>query len=301
MDFPRFYGHIPSPPPPGSPLAYNEATIIGLISQIFSLLLRVGHIADVSDIVYPPEGGIHESLDLGLCAELNLDPAVISLLQHMPYFADGGISAQFAPGSYLPTYIHDGVLPASRKIGGLPDWQPGNVNARPPTLRPQDVVLLYQIDPDDMGETWVLDTEANTIRRYCLSTAAPGLDTVQRAFPSDYEPEHPEQPRHYRNAPALHAPTVLASYVDDLRSLLMMPGFEINALSVVFVYDYPETEEVRRRLLEDYGWPDEFREEDWAREKDDVWEEVRQWVYEHYGDDDAGREQIAFRYIPPWL
>lgn len=307
MEFPRFKGLITATPPPDSPLAYNEDTIVNLILQILTLHTRIRHI-EPGELVYPtlanPTDGVarHQNLDLALCNdELHLSPRVTSLLGRIPYFYGGGSGPQIAFGSFLPDYLNPDVLRASRRINGLPPWFQTNEEELYEFLRPHDVVLTYAIDPDDMGETWVLDTEANSIRRRCYSNGCPSFDKFRQAFP-DYQPELPDEPDHYRNAPALHAPTFLAGYVDDLRSLLFLPGWEMNWREVCFAYDYPESTEVRRRLIDEYGWPGEaFREEDWARDRERVWEEENQRSHDLYGDRQEGFELPAMRYIPPWV
>lgn len=310
MDFPRFNGIIAAPPPPESPLAYNEDTIVGLILQILTLLTRIRHIQP-GELVYPAlaesPGGTsrHANLDRALCNdELHLSPRVTSLLGRIPYFVGGGSGPQIAPGAFLPDYLDTKVLRASRRLVGLPPWL-NNIdddNGGGEALRPHDVLLTYSIDPDDVGETWILDTEANTIRRRSvLASLDPDPETVRRAFPA-YAPERPDEPGSYRNAPALHAPTVLAGYIDELRGLVLMPNWEMNGGAMCFAFDYPETAEVRRRLMEEYGWPGEaFREGDWARDWEAVWDEVEQWSSETYGDGQEGYEPLAVMYVPPWV
>lgn len=307
MDFPRFNGIIAAPPPPDSPLAYNEDTIIGLILQILTLLTRIRHI-EPGELVYPSPaqspGGVsrHANLDQALCNdELHLSPRVTSLLGRIPYFIGGGSGPQLIPGSFLPDYLDTSVLRASRRLCGLPTWL-SNIDGDGEELLPHDVLLTYSIDPDDVGEMWILDTEANTIRRRTmLATPDPDIVTKRRAFPA-YVPERPDEPGSYRNWPALHAPTVLAGYIDELRELLLLPGWDMNWREVCFAFDYPEAAEVRRRLLEEYGWPGEaFREEDWARDHEKIWDEVKDWAYQTYGDDMEGYEPLAMRYTPHWL
>lgn len=307
MDFPRFNDIIAAPPPADSPLAYNEDTIVHLILQIFTLLTRIRHI-EPGELVYPspaqsPDGiSRHANLDLALCNdELHLSARVTSLLGRIPYFFGGGSGPQIIPGSFLPDYLDTSVLRASRRLRGLPTWLEDD-DGGGEALQPHDVLLTYGIDPDDEGETWILDTEANTIRRRAFySTLHPDPETVRRAFPN-YVPERPDEPRSYRNWPALHAPTVLAEYVDELRDLVLLPGWEMNWREVCFPFDYPEAAEVRRRLLEDYGWPGEaFREADWERDREAVWDELKEWSFETYGGGLEGYEPLAMRYRPPWI
>lgn len=307
MDFPRFNGIIATPPPADSPLAYNEDTIVGLILQILTLLTRIRHV-EPGELVYPPQAqsvsdvSRHPNLDQALCNdELHLSPRVTSLLGRIPYLSEESADPQVIPGAYLPNYLDAKVLRASRRLAGLPPWLRQNYD-NGEALRPHDVLLTYSVDPDDVGEMWVLDTEANTIRRRTMiTTPDPDPATIRRSFP-DYVPERPDEPDSYRNWPALNAPTVLAEYVDALRGLVLLPGWEMNGRAICFAFDYPESAEVRRRLLEEYKWPgEEFREADWARDWEGVWEEVNEWSYETYGSDQQGYEPLAVRYSSPWL
>lgn len=155
---PRFRGHISSPPPPGSPLAYNEDTIVRLILSIFNLLIRIGHIRTLS-LVCP--GDPRYQINEALCAELNLDRRVTLLLKRLPFYAEAGHSESImiAPGSFLPNYLDPEHLRQGRHLFVLPGYaqpEPGW-----PGLRPQDVILLYNIEFDRLSETWILDTEAS--------------------------------------------------------------------------------------------------------------------------------------------
>lgn len=162
---PRFRGHISSPPPPGSPLAYDEDTLATLIFSIFTLLVRIGHIRTL-DLIFP--GDPRHNIDEALCAELNLDARVISLLKRLPYFAQPGYSESImiAPGSFLPNYLDPEHLRQGRQVYALPGYAEPEPNW--PGLRPQDVVLLYDIDFDQFSDTWILDTEASMFYRSAI-------------------------------------------------------------------------------------------------------------------------------------
>lgn len=155
---PRYRGHISSPPPPGSPLAYDEDTLITLILSVLYLLTRIGHIESL-DLIFP--GDARHNIDEAICAELNLDARVISLLKRLPYFAQPGYSESImiAPGSFLPNYLDPEHLRQGRQIYALP----GYAEPEPdwPSLRPEDVVLLYNIEFDQLSDTWISDTEAS--------------------------------------------------------------------------------------------------------------------------------------------
>lgn len=168
---PRFHGHIAAPPPVGSPLAYSEDVIVNLIIQILTLLMRLGHV-NRNDFVFPPEGG--HILDEALCIELNLAPSVVSLLRRLPYFSKTSFSecVQIWPGSFMPNYLDPSHLRLSRRILDLPGT---NIETTEPVLQPQDVILLFQIEAD-LGENWILDTQASKYTFISYIMGSPALD-----------------------------------------------------------------------------------------------------------------------------
>lgn len=125
---------------------------------IFNLLISIGHL-EMSDLVFP--GDPRHNIDEVLCAELNLDARVISLLRRLPYFAQSGFSEaiMIAPGSFLPNYLEPEHLRQGRQIYALPGY--AELEPDWPSLRSEDVILLYNIEFDQLSETWILDTEAS--------------------------------------------------------------------------------------------------------------------------------------------
>ncbi|KAK4102593.1 hypothetical protein N658DRAFT_523153 [Parathielavia hyrcaniae] len=227
------------------------------------MLILIGHIKP-ERILFAPPGGSHPDIDEAVyCTELGLAPRVVSLLKRLPYWASSEFVewAETRPDSYLPNYRDPEQVRRSRRVCGLPigiNPLAGLVDA---PLRPGDVILFFERE----GETWILDTEANTIRR--RDNAATMLDQIRQQYP-DYVPEFPDETNHYRNRPALHAPTVLADYVEDLRRLVVMPtgGLGTIEANVVSTDWNPGVAEVREALLQQYGWPDAFRAQEWRRE-----------------------------------
>lgn len=126
---------------------------------------------------------------------------------------------------------------------------------------------------------WLNDADGgkDTIRR--SDNSAVVLDHIRQEFP-DYVPEFPEELNHYRNRVALHAPTVLADYIDDLRRLDFMPtgGLGTGEATVVSTGWEPGMAVVRDALLQRYGWPDEFRAEEWRQEGRAIYDTARQGV-----------------------
>lgn len=125
-------------------------------------------------------------------------------------------------------------------------------------------------------------------------------------FPN-YVPPFPGQdgrngrPRNYRNEVALHAPTVLMDYIEDLRKLIFVPTHMRDYSEITFAYDSYNVYLVRKKLIEEYGWPGEgeegrgFREQDWKRDKDRVWEEA-----ERQSAENPDWEPVANVYRPYW-
>ncbi|KAK4124387.1 hypothetical protein N657DRAFT_571599, partial [Parathielavia appendiculata] len=117
----------------------------------------------------------------------------------------------------------------------------------------------------------------DTIRRHDNSALV--VDHIRQEYP-DYVPEFPEETNHYRNRVALHAPTVLADYVEDLRRLVFIPtgGLGPREATIVSTDWGPGMAEVREALLQQYGWPEAFRAEEWRRDGRTIYEAARQRV-----------------------
>lgn len=87
-------------------------------------------------------------------------------------------------------------------------------------------------------------------------------EKARNAFPN-YVPTFPDhdgrngRPRKYRNEVALHAPTVLMDYIDDLRNLTFVPTHILDHSEITFAYDSHNVYLVREKLVEEYGWPGE--------------------------------------------
>ncbi|KAK3897261.1 hypothetical protein C8A05DRAFT_19942 [Staphylotrichum tortipilum] len=184
--------------------------------------------------------GGHTDIDEAVCAELNLGPRVVSLLKRLPYWT----SSEFI------------------------EWA---------QIRPDSYLPNYR-DPEHLrlGRR-VCGLPIDTIRR--SDNSALVLDHIRQEFP-DYVPEFPEEAVHYRNRVALHAPTVLADYVEDLRRLEFMPtgGLGTGEATVVSTGWEPGMAVVREALLQQYGWPDEFGAEEWRQEGRAIYEAARQGV-----------------------
>jgi hypothetical protein len=95
---------------------YDEATIVSLMTEIYTILQKLCYI-EPSHINYPTPAG--HTLNQPLCASLNLSPAVISLIQKLPCPVDAetAVDFDFLLESRTVVYTNDGDLQESRDQG----------------------------------------------------------------------------------------------------------------------------------------------------------------------------------------
>ncbi|KAH8812548.1 hypothetical protein F5884DRAFT_785752 [Xylogone sp. PMI_703] len=233
--------------------SYSEATIVSLMTEIYTILLKLRYI-ETSDIIYPPTDG--HVLDEALCASLNLAPAVISLIRKLPCPVDVETARtfDFLLETRTIVYTDRRDLWASRD----PDHS-GTFDdlIRPDYLLPSDIALtvgrLY-------GLSLVLDTDSNTIRTV---TAHKGPPTD----PSETIIERPEDLDHYRNYPAEPADEVLREYINKFKTLEWIPEREAYA----FLME-KSMKTSKESLWKNLAGP--FREDEWARDHERIWYEV---------------------------
>ncbi|KAL4942931.1 hypothetical protein BDV06DRAFT_190998 [Aspergillus oleicola] len=196
--------------PPRTP--YNEDEIVQLIKDIYDTYLRLNHIKRW-ELIWPPNETGHV-INETLCQELGLDLAVISLMKRIPYFYDSDTSknVEFFEYSRAMVYLEDEEV--------LGDRDPGMFEVQEPRL---DHLLRHDIAlicTEDEGKNIILDVRENTIRVEDSMDVAPGRDV-----PPDYEykPERLDVKNHYRNYYPHHAPTWLASLLEKVRKLEIVP------------------------------------------------------------------------------
>lgn len=131
---------------------YSEAEIVSAITDIYRILIRLGHLQP-DDVVFPPsEGHVLDLSQLG--DESRIDVRILSLMRHLPIPA-AGCDSPIAPAVKGIRYTDPRALAESRDIDGY--WRRrrgiGSVDATNalPTVLP----LTARIHPD--GAVWVLD------------------------------------------------------------------------------------------------------------------------------------------------
>ncbi|PYI08566.1 hypothetical protein BO78DRAFT_440486 [Aspergillus sclerotiicarbonarius CBS 121057] len=231
-------------------LPYNEDTIVALISDIYHIYLQLNYI-DPSEFVWAPLPDGH-AINQTLCEELHLDPAVISLMKRLPYPLTPNLADDipFMPLSRMFVYLQDDQIRAGRD----PDrW--GFEEPRLDFLLPHEIALCCETD---QGIHIILDTKENTIRVWDFDDPPPEDDNG-----NDYRKLYPH-----------HAPTYLASYINKLHSLEIIP---IHWRGHRGLWDkhytgmYPK---IKKTLQEQYGWPYDFREAEWKAASKDTFEQL---------------------------
>lgn len=144
---------------------YNEATIVSLIKEHYSLLISLSYLR-ASQIVNPPPSD--HVINEKLCNSLGLDAAVISLMKKIPYidgpYSDGKLDEDASaygcllfPGSWTGSmaysFLRDDDIMESRDPEAT-----GTRGYRLNYLLSHDVALAHNLRD---GMTLVLDTKAS--------------------------------------------------------------------------------------------------------------------------------------------
>ncbi|KAH7388899.1 hypothetical protein BKA64DRAFT_645372 [Cadophora sp. MPI-SDFR-AT-0126] len=243
----RFLVPRPSTPPiDTTSTPYSEDAIITLLNEIYTLLLKLAYLPPKSVIFAPPNG---HKINVTLCESLHIDPAVISLMKWMPYTDYGmGDSEELEypcfGGGWMYNFLRNEQVLRSRD----PERNAWSDEPRTDYLLPCDVALTEAEDPD--LEWLVLDTRQKLAIRHMMKMQL----------------ERPDEPNHYRNAVSF-----LRAHLERIRSLDLLPFTWESRQGFLDFYHhlhYP----LKKILTEEYGWPGEFRTEDWARDKAGVWQ-----------------------------
>ncbi|KAJ5198112.1 uncharacterized protein N7498_007229 [Penicillium cinerascens] len=255
--------HVPRIP-------YNEDTIVNIISDIYRVYLQLNYISDW-EVAWAPEEG--HAINQGLCEELHINPVVISLMKRLPYLRFSGIAADIEfiyPYSRAFVYLEDYEIRGGRDPDRFSYEEP-----RPSCLLPQEIALTCSIDE---GIHVILDTKDNTIRVWSFDESPPGDDI-----------------ENYRNYYPHHAPTYLASYLQQVRSLEIIPSVSRETRKL-YNKHYPELyAKIKKVLQEQYGWPYDFQEAAWKAASKVTWKRIDLGDpdYETDNDDELEPEVLA--------
>ncbi|KEQ87306.1 hypothetical protein M438DRAFT_166593 [Aureobasidium pullulans EXF-150] len=231
---------------------YTESDIIALITQYYHLLFQLHYISPSSVSFPPPTGRI---LNLQLCHSLYLTPAVISLMQHLPCPRDEGIMLEhdiFIPGSFANSFVNDRFI----KLGRDPE-----IGERDNFLKSTDIALSIM---GDEGSFIVLDTEKNTIRVCDFNGPVDEEDDVDggKELRYDFDPACPSD--HYTRFPVRDPVVFLQGCIDKIKRLEWIPR-KIHGMGVISTGGI-EYERLKKILIEEYGWPNDFKQEAWEKD-----------------------------------
>jgi hypothetical protein len=151
MDFYHTFRSYFSPEMSSTPV-YDESVILALWSELYTNHQLLCYYP-TSAIAWAPVGG--HSIDLDLCSSLNLDPTVISLMQHLPQVRTSPYqSYHFLEETSLVDYDTADHLRFSRDPYALQDN-----DVRDDYLLSQDIMLTCGTSPN--GICMILDTRAS--------------------------------------------------------------------------------------------------------------------------------------------
>ncbi|GAQ35280.1 hypothetical protein AtubIFM54640_002307 [Aspergillus tubingensis] len=233
-------------------LAYSEDTIVNLISDIYRIYLQLNYISDW-EVTWPPTPDGH-AINQALCEELHLDPVVISLMKRIPYFRFSGIAddVEFIhPYSRAFVYLEDDEIRGGRD----PDRFSYSETPRPDFLLPREIALTCSVDE---GVHVILDTKENSIRVWTFDDPPPGDDMDD-----------------YRKYTPVHAPSYLAAYLQQLRSLEIIPS-PSRCTRILYNKYYEDVYPGMKKVLqEQYGWPYDFQEAEWKAASKVTWKRIK--------------------------
>ncbi|RFU30992.1 hypothetical protein B7463_g5307, partial [Scytalidium lignicola] len=243
--------------------AYNEDTIVALWTEILDTQQALGYYPVPDAIVKAPPGG--HVINEELCAKLKLSPAVISLMKRLAYLRDYDIARDFPifDGSVAIPYIcDDQILPARDPHNRFASDDEINVDFMLPT----EIALVVSLGK---GLHLILDTAANTIRLYDYMDGPPSPEGDKDTR------ERPDDPDHYRNYPPVSAPVALKDIIAKFKSLTWIPKRYSdswgNSGGVVMECQSNASSFVKDALIKNYGWPENFRREQWIEDQERIW------------------------------
>ncbi|CAI7663952.1 unnamed protein product [Penicillium glandicola] len=231
-----------------SRIPYNEDTIVKIINETYHLYQQLNYIA-TWELIWPPEGG--HVINQALCEELHLDPAVISLMKRLPYIRWSQLASDipFMRFSRPFVYLEDDEIRGGRDPDRFQVDEP-----RIDFLLPHEIALTCSTDE---GSSAIMDLKENTIRVWDFNDGPPGDD-----------------PDNYRAYPPFHAPTFLSTHLEKIRSLEIIPSGTRNVRDLWDKHYEEEYLKIKRTLQEQFGWPYDFREEEWKAVAKVTWERI---------------------------
>ncbi|KAH0430551.1 hypothetical protein CcaCcLH18_07710 [Colletotrichum camelliae] len=285
-------------PAPDSAAAFQEDEFVSLWCDIYAMLLRL-NFWKREDIVFPQgDTGRHAQLDTRhLLNDKGMSPEAVSLLERLPYPRIGSYRRmRIYPEAKAMNYLEEDDVSDCRDPHEMAQYsaQPDSLNGAS-YLLPQDVALARPDESD--GLAWILDLshtdEASNSDAFRFVSGP--LEAPARGgpggIPQDYPVERPDDTDHYRNWPMYHAPTVLRRWIQDVLDLELVPA---SSQGEYWSTSSDILGQVIGKALRHYSWPADFREQDWARDSEQIYRaagEVKERYEEEFDPHKFGRDR----------
>ncbi|KAF8848588.1 hypothetical protein BDZ45DRAFT_635576 [Acephala macrosclerotiorum] len=287
-----------------APTPFSIDEIISLLTEMYTLILRTQSLPEVS-IIHGPHSS--PSFDTNAWTNAGMDPETVHILSRLPLFSS--IKHNIGPDMAPMPYLRDAPTSTSDDEEDEEDEDE------------EDEEDEHPMHLDSWTNPFVLDDETRYIEPWCipLTSANHGgyvliLDCKTNEifevdwFSARYDlPEAPPDTDegYYRHFPSGPAPDILKKWIGYYRSLVIVPDYIQGNWWFGDEGEIGGEEEGKEtgQLLLDYGWPDNFREEEFAAalgpwkevkhakagaemeaEQAELKKDAREWVQRTYGE-----------------
>ncbi|KAM0140829.1 hypothetical protein ACHAP3_002511 [Botrytis cinerea] len=289
------------------PPTFNSEEIVSLLGKMYTLILRFQSLPEESNISYGPH--TLPSFDTDAWIEAGMDPETVNVLSKLPLFNSD--KEKIGPDMSPMLYLRDAQTVESddEKTSDNEDEEKDEEeNERrmhleswtdPFFLKPEEKYIESWCIPltsaNHGGYVLILDCKTNEIFEVDYFSA-------RYDFPEAPPDTHEGYYRHFPSGPA---PNVLKKWVAYYRDLVIVPDYRHGNWwfgDEGEMGGEEEGKEVRQMLL-NYGWPDNFHEEEfkaalvpWKEMKDEaegadmeaedarIKEAAKDWVRRTYGE-----------------
>lgn len=259
--------------------AYNPDEIVASITEFYELIVQMGHWPE-SSIHYPPHND--PAINVDLAVELGYDPAVIQLMQKLPYISS----------RYLDLIIDETRLADYRDEKHLRDGRRPYPKMHQDGCPDIDHWMLPLTNPNRYGFMLILDTRLGAMRAYEALQGPPIWTVEQRRNPGWEERRWSDifNWTDYRRTPLVPANVYWRTIIDAYRSLKCLPIIEPQRSYTKLDYtnshlhkdsDEQQARKIARarenqtkleeeqgnllRLYRECGWPDQWRREEFVQ------------------------------------
>ncbi|KAF7343481.1 SWIM-type domain-containing protein [Mycena venus] len=263
--------------------AYEPDEVVSLITQLYKLLVTMGHWPEGS-LRYPPH--TDPPVNEELAVQLGYTPAAVSIMRQLPYVSSNingwyDDKYEIVARTRIADYTNDHHLKEGRRpypyeyLDGCPDLDPW---------------LLPLMLPKRYGWHVMLDTNLGAIRAY--DSEGPPCETVEWRRHGEVPQDGWVKARwtEYRRAALVPAARYFEEVIYAYRSLSRLPVIKAdyndpNDNNFLSTDEEREEQQTLLTLYHECGWPDEWRREEfvakWDAKKEEIVEKWRRLRAEH--------------------